>query len=408
MKLRGVQGGRFGFASRSTLVVLFGALALASSACQKQGAPPDRARTVVTPETENSYTRASCQFRFDEGGEARADLIGVSERRVILFGKTVDLAPLRAVLRASASATVAWIGRFRAQVYGMPGQLALACPFYANLPAPPEDFRAYWAEVTAKDTRERFVAGLYAGVRHPKVPTSTGGGDAMIGVRRDASRWTLLHEFGHHLFRMHTTERGGISDEQLTANLVRGIERFDVAQKEFERSPTLDSRREKARRFIEFAPLMQSLLTRFQLEEVSLEALLRQAYSAGRTSYVADELQSSRSYLTQSAWNAYKLLERVQLEAAEERADLLLSAPSLVDEVAGLTALESSTAALMDEIGTVINSLPGTTPALPAGGLSSLLTLSPRPAPRAKPTCAHGEAVDAAIQFAGAALGQGH
>lgn len=365
------------------------------------GGEPGKATTVVTPESHNTYTRASCQFRFDEGDEVRESLFGTRDHRVTLFGKSIDLAPLRAVLQASGSATVAWIGRFGAQVYGMPGKLSLACPFFAHLPAPPEDFGAYWSEATKGNTSTQFVAGLYAGARHPKVPTTTAGGDGVLGVRQDASRWTLVHEFGHHLFQVRKNELGEAPDEEVQAKLLRALMLFDDAQKAYARSPTLVTRRDQARRLVELAPLLQSMFTRFHLEEVSIEVLLRQAYSAGRTSYLADELDSGRGYILQSAVSAYKMLQEVQKEALDERIDLRVSAPSLVDELAALTALDHSVEALMSEIRTVVLALPGTPP-LPGGGLSAMLALDPRPTPRAEPTCAHGLAMDALLRQAGA------
>lgn len=234
----------------------------------------------------------SCAYSLEDG-ESTFVVPETELRMFSNFEKPYDENRLNPLMKLSLKASHAFIiesGRKLAQpspvdVYVASTDADVCRPLSPLLQAPPKELFEYWNKINASIKEETegksTVLGVYLGVRHPSQPTNKS--NASIIVTDYVSKWTLVHEFMHHLFRAELDKSVAagttLSDEQL----------YDVFRESYKKSKAL---REKADEDVatseeyntahttfiqehnQATRYMIELLKRYALEEMTIETQL--------------------------------------------------------------------------------------------------------------------------------------
>lgn len=266
----------------------------------------------------NGYN--SCTYSADHGPSANPNpaLIPSELKYFSLpFGKSFDLLHLSAVLSASARGTWMYIREnFPVEIYAMPPADYQSCQLFQELEYAPSNVRCafnnqqqYVSQARRQSpTRSAGVLqGLYwaAGVVQQNQYQL---GRAIIFVRSDASRWTLVHEFLHHLFHQERIRTGG------PVVLQRDLARSELMLKNsLERlhEPTETTLEEAVVALEEVTFNTLQILNQNELEEVAIEYLLLDLYSWGLLQYTENNTSGSISYVRSSSAEAQFKLDQL-------------------------------------------------------------------------------------------------
>jgi hypothetical protein len=166
----------------------------------------------------------------------------------------------------------------------------------------PLDLEAKWNSATKDDgPKTGYTLGVYLPKSSTnKLPTLNYG--AAIIIRENTDRWTLVHEFMHHLFMLRSVENGHNDDvmKESIGTYVSEIEAIDNnttitddAQKYLLKTPA----------FVKLSNEIDSLMVHYSLEEITIEATLKDAVGAGNLKYVPTD--GDNWYIYSSAVKAY-------------------------------------------------------------------------------------------------------
>ncbi|HUP55902.1 MAG TPA: hypothetical protein VM598_00515 [Bdellovibrionota bacterium] len=284
-------------------VNLCGALALVlASSCGS-----DHAGSHSIPKSDQGgYARASCLYSFDEGGTAQSSP-GASETRTMIFGKRIDFAHVRAVSRASAASTVDYVKLQGADVFGTPDS-GHGCLTFQSLPVPPADLLREWTRAADQtEDSTSVVMGLY-------IPRGTGrlassASRALIAIRHDANRWTLVHEFAHHLFDLADRDQGEVHDERVKSDFATAMREYKSIASDYEADRGQANFTRAAEKLIEAVNKLRPLLLRYALEEMAIETMLMDEYVRGNLAYFPIRKKSSYLYVASSAESALGFID---------------------------------------------------------------------------------------------------
>ncbi len=249
-------------------------------------------------------SEASCLYSFDQGSSAPVDLL--SERKVkSFFGKVFDENKLIPLLDVSGSETVRFaqltgVRFYKTNYFGQD-----SCSYTKDLPAAPTDVRQIF------DSVGKNLLGLYLPKKYSGLKTVEN--EAAIQVRIDSDRWTLTHEFMHHLFNTVATQ-SGLSDDQVKAMLTSSLQKYDEITKTATDSDI--SKYTLAAQQLNTANVaFQELMRRFSLEEMTIETILGQKYDQAQFKLVAESQRANGAYYIVSS--AQKAIEQMSPFAEE-------------------------------------------------------------------------------------------
>jgi hypothetical protein len=225
----------------------------------------------------------------------------------MIFGKQIDFAHVRAISRASAASTVDYVKRQGADVFGT-ADSGRGCLTFQSLPAPPADFAREWTRAADQDDNgTSVVMGLYIPRGTERLASSASR--ALIAIRHDANRWTLVHEFSHHLFDLADREQGQPHDERVKSGFAAATREYESIAGLYEADRGQATFTRAAEKLIEAVGKLRPFLLRYPLEEMAIEAMLMDEYDRGNLAYFPIRKKSSYLYVASSAESALEFID---------------------------------------------------------------------------------------------------
>ena len=202
-----------------------------------------------------------------------------------------------------------------------------------------------------QNTQGGILQGLYwaAGIVHESHYVL---GRAIIFIRSDATRWTLVHEFIHHLFHQDRIRSG--------SNVVTPRDVHQAEQKvagdlqRLQHLPSIsDDQFDSAIHSLhEFVYKKGQILLQNELEEVAIEFILLDLYRSGLLTATESNLTGSIAYVMASASQADDKLNEL-LEAIAAFGHLASTAGASSQRVSQIDALRNEVLNLKDELESV-------------------------------------------------------
>ena len=254
------------------------------------------------------YNRASCQFGFTQGNSA--SLKGPQNIQNIFFDKKLDRSLLEPVLGASAAETIRFAEETGVRFYKISPKVPSNCGFLQSLPQAPLDLQDEFQEANTSGG----VVGLYlfAGT----VGIKSTDEKAAIVVRSDANKWTVVHEYLHHLFHIQSGNESDLSDLQSEYQRItleyKNLRKKVTKVKAKDRTELINKLADK---LTDAGQLLLLLLKKYYLEEMTIEMLLAQELSEGRfTQVIEDQRLNGAAYTVLSADKARRLLNAFETD----------------------------------------------------------------------------------------------
>ena len=284
------------------LITIAGLISIGASGCGSDGSqgPQD----VIPDNGMSAYQHASCQYQFEDGGSADYALAATPDLVTTYFGKKFDFAPVHAVESASARATVDLFRTQNVKIHQVPKSVS-NCHIFSSLDVAPSDYQSEWDSASGGDTNGGTIVGLY--IEKGNSAVSSSSASAEIGIREDANRWVVVHEFMHHQFETYATSHGR-SPTLLKKDLSEKAQILKSAAKAYQNQQTRENLTALSRAMLSVMPDIRELVTRYPLEEVTIETYLQKQFKAGAFQFMPFLEDSSNWYIASSAKKAQKML----------------------------------------------------------------------------------------------------
>ncbi len=200
----------------------------------------------------------------------------------------------------------------RVELYQAADKGPSQCRSFAFLPTMPRDLDTYWTGVLkeAEDPDGRsFIAGIYI-PQNTQSSIATNRTKSQIILRRNQSRWTLVHEFMHHNFhhraeeldKSYTPQDGGRLRQ--LQNTIRFSE-FEQARRTRNQETLTKILDEQGALIAEFFENFDARYVDSTFEEVAIESELRKRYDDETLKFVpANSYRNAAWYIESSADNA--------------------------------------------------------------------------------------------------------
>lgn len=212
----------------------------------------------------------SCDFTAADGDRANFSVIGEEDIEIASFAKPFNATYLQAVLTTSIDESLKFIDRTGVNVFKVPSDKS-GCDAIASASNLTVGLQSKWNALTVDDAKnDQFTLGVYL----PKQSENIEALDdkAAILVRENTNRWTLVHEFMHHLF-MIEQEKLGRTDETIRSNAMNDLNAFDALKQSLKIGSlqiNLNSQDQKRleEAFRKYAESFDIFITSFYLEEL--------------------------------------------------------------------------------------------------------------------------------------------
>lgn len=274
-----------------------------------------------------SYIRQSGEFKPNEGQKMRPASSPDPIAKGYL-GKPYNRDWLRNVGTLSMNDTVEYIESKGVNVYQSKAISEESARNFTHVRLLPWDLAARWREADSVRRSEScaFLGGLYL-LKDPNVDGLKK--KAAIVIREDANRWTLVHEFMHHNFKVQSTARG-FNDREVQGARIEAMSKLHQILND----RTLNEKRRAERAIPEFLKAVAAnhqLILEYALEEIAIEAMLQDAYDDGALAYVpAGAYTNASLYIEASKKMTAKIYEGMDETYSKLR--LLSSTNGLLDE----------------------------------------------------------------------------
>ena len=336
--------------AKTQSLVSFSIAILLLSACSKNKDP--EGQSLIEDQGLAEYRAASCKFGVNDGGNADYD--GKADIQTTYFDKKFDNGLLAPLLKASMRETLRFEQEHSVKLFHVNESVSSCNPLDIAGATPP-DFQKHWDKVaTAQNGQRMILVGLYIPKSSPDVESSTE--TAEIGIRRDANRWVMLHEFMHHLFETQATAEGHSSPEldalydERSNQLNKDVDAYNEAS-DTDKPIALKA---VVATFILMNDVVRQQIVRFPLEEVTIETMLQKKMNGGELEFAPMMLGSSNAYIRQSATRATKFINEFQGKTADLKK--LADTAGLSDESAKLEAAINQYETLRSQIATTTRS----------------------------------------------------
>lgn len=314
--------------------VVFSVLALSVLGCS----PHSDDSAHITPDEPGS-AKASCEFKSDEGGRSLIGLLSERNVQKAAFSKEYNRSKLEGVLSSSVSETLSYVQSDDVSVFKREND-GMGCSLYEKAPGMPSGVSQYWEGVQSELSLTTAVAsssnklgkdkvrvmGVYVG-KTSNALTESNETKPFIIVRENSTRWTLVHEFMHHLFMTSALEKGH-DDQKMhqkwkaAMNKLKGFTSDDIKTEYGLRGAT--------EAVVDYAAANDDLLIHSYLEEMTIEDQLRADYKAGRLQFVTEyDYQNAGWYIRYSAKNFSQQMDVVDKLSSTLRKAILDSELSL-------------------------------------------------------------------------------
>lgn len=287
-----------------------------------------------------AYRLNSCALSFDDGEVAPT---GPSPLRweASHFQKGFDPSRLASVGRASGPEVLRFMKLDGVETFSMPLRIEGACAPLSSLNEAPANFQSFWQSLGSPN-----VIGVYL----PRNRSQRLGSEhPVILLRQDTDRYSLIHEYLHHVFNS-VREAQGLSEEEF-------FERFDRRSAELDRVGPLtlldENDPSRVQRYLRAWTQAQEVLLEalviFPLEEVAIESLMQEAVRQNQLAPTTPyNLVNSAAYIRQS-------FDQGALDTLQKTRDLassylkLAERHSLLDSKQALEGLRDRSQALINE-----------------------------------------------------------
>lgn len=284
----------------------FTVVAINSLTACSEGGSSSSGRVDEKPTTPTDYNTQSCVFERTDG--ERAIIQNLSRPSIITasFGKKYDRALLEGVHEASVLESIQFINQTGGTVYQAPRTPTTKCSrdLFSVAKNLPSDLSNEWNRAAGGD-------GILLGLFLPRKSFPSTQDKAAIIVTLNGNRWTLVHEFMHHLF-LKQAEVDGYTDEAAKAEFGEVIRLID----QIDNSGSSDD--EKARRYADILPrfyaAFDSMLVHFTLEEATIERTMKVDSNRGKLRFAP---ASTDWYLNSSIEKAVGLYGQIKSLANE-------------------------------------------------------------------------------------------
>lgn len=275
----------------------------------------------------------SCQFSLTEGGQADYSALGTVNITQAYFDKEYNLNYLSAVYASSVENTLDFVNQTNVTVYKselIPTNLCSSSLFASARPMT-KDVKQRWNSANAGLEDDSVILGLYLPQTDSTLYPSLNKGAAIV-VRENTNRWTLVHEFMHHLFKVRAAETG-YNDDKAKAEY---SSLADVVEKIAQDKSLTDEQKyiKIARPFIDYVKAADVVYRQYFLEEVTIEATLKDAWTAGQLKYVPTE--EGNWYINKNAKTALKIYTNLDEGLVEINKALTVAQANEIIDLANL------------------------------------------------------------------------
>jgi len=304
--------------------------------------PATSSQSQTTPNEDNAtFDQLSCAYSPSVGSSALDANLQQSDIQPAHFGKLYNRAWLSGALPASLNEVLRYIPEAGVKLFTADRVSPKSCDNLGSVAKFPSEISSYWtmANQGIGDSAGKgsTLAGLY-------IPQGTDLNDGsflkdgpMIVVREDVDRWTVVHEFIHHLFYVEASKSGWDS----TAAHDQYQKTVDSAQSLDPSSVHTEADAQNISAQLQtFTTQLQQMTLHYAMEEVAVESLLRDAYEKGNFPNVSElSYENAGWYIQQNAKNA--------LQSFAELRDFIGQFKDVMTQVA--PDVESSLEAFVDQ-----------------------------------------------------------
>lgn len=270
---------------QSTQTVLFVMIAIITISCSKR--EDTKLEQIIQRRDE------SCQYSYSQGDLAPLT-VSSPKMKTTYFDKQFDENKLAAVLDTSAAETVRFAEMTGVKYYKTTFMQAAtdACAFAGDLPSAPNQLMSFF------NSGGDSVLGVYLPKMFQGYPDLANS--PAILVRIDSDRWTLVHEYMHHLFS--SLENTKLTDDQVKKNYGNQMDGYLSKIKSAKAGISSEKNYREAVDYLSAgdASLIE-LLKRFFLEEMTIEANLGEKFDARQMEYVPASMRLNGAAYTLSS-----------------------------------------------------------------------------------------------------------
>lgn len=286
--------------------------AVVSGCSSKKFAPNDDAQDKAFNEAD-----FSCEFAINEGGKALSVSPTDLGFQKAAFGKSISLKSVEAVLQASGEETIKFAAVQGVQFYKVTKMQHQRCTPYQILPEANEAMTLEF-----EDAEAGFPGSTILGLYLSKGSSPASKDQAVTLVREDVSRWTIIHEFMHHLFDQARRIDGLPLNGDIYSIYLAAEENLKAVKKELNALSNGELPPE-ALLVKAFQATKESIIStrdyliRYPLEEMAIESVMQSGFKSRQLGFVPDRRSSSSRYVNVSYLTAKNKLDELQTFSQE-------------------------------------------------------------------------------------------
>lgn len=256
--------------------------------------------------------KASCKFQFQDGGTAPA-MLPVKNIVASSFEKKYDKSLLEAVINASGFETERFAKLTGVTYYKVANTAAeYGCPFTTSLPqaipAIEKEFRDAEADVQ-KINAKVTLEGFYLDEQMVTNITNAESNKPLIVLKDDSDRYTMVHEFMHHLYQLEKP----ITGYQSQVLYSRSTDVFSDSIDDYEKNETTENLKNIVNkleiRVLDFILVQKN----YPLEEMANETELNKKFELGLFRFISrSERANGDWYIISSADKAKLRIEKTK------------------------------------------------------------------------------------------------
>lgn len=176
-----------------------------------------------------------------------------------------------------------------------------SCKLFSFIPSAGSSELSVFNDIQGSRPAGSTILGIYFS---PENKSFKGANqNAFILMREDTTRWTLVHEYMHHMFsrEVQPIKR----DIDLTSGLEKESAVFEAALDKLKVSESSQNLLAVLQSLDKIVGIRLELLKRYTLEEITIESYLVGHYKAGTMKYVPrGELSGARAYISSNVKTA--------------------------------------------------------------------------------------------------------
>ena len=270
------------------------------SGCDSSSSPKAEPKREA-PENLSDSEKASCEFKADQGDFAPS-VVPASRLIKSHFEKPIDESLVLPVLATNAVETVRFAKFSNLEFYSVGAMSQKSCKLFSFLPIAGSTERAVFDGFQkASSEKKSNILGVYFSPENKDFEGKNK--NAFILMREDTTRWTLVHEYMHHLFskEVQSIKR----DMDVTDGLDKEITIYKKVYEDYEKNPSNQNLFLLVKSFEKIIDLRIEILKRYTLEEITIESYLIGHYRSGKLKYVpTGDLKSAKWYINSSVKSA--------------------------------------------------------------------------------------------------------